>query len=224
MNCSFDIGSVPVVLGVAVVLLASARSLEMILSKRRMSRRDRLIWSIVAFVPVIGPLICRSRLLGRTHRLGYIIRLSPHSGCKDDPRVAFLTDQQKHAESKVNHIDGLRQRNMAISLAIFAALLGFISRPLDVVDRSAYAAFFGLLMLAFCLLDRDLHRFSHGWRTTGWAFRTRITRIIRRPSRPVSCRAYLYSAEGHAEFFSLIPVIYYLLIIGAFAAVLVLRE
>ncbi len=217
------VGIVLWVFGAAIAMLASARSIEWIQRKKGLSRKRKVLWSAIAIVPVVGPLMCRYRLKRRTRRPGNDIWLRPFNGSGHDPREAFLADQQKHAESKVNHIDSLRQRNMVVSLAVFGVLLGFILAPGANDNRPVYATFLGLLMAAFCLLDRSLHRFSHGWRATGWAFRDQVTRIIDDPTRSVSLRHYLSSAERRAEFFSLIPVIYYLLIIGAIAVALVLK-
>ncbi len=128
-------------------------------------------------------------------------------------RVSLVSGLADSCRSKVNHIDGLRQRNMSIALAIFAVLFGFgLRAPGDSAAFTALALV--VLMLAFCLLDRRLHRMSHGWRSTAGRILAAAGDALNNPDQPVTFEVYRSAAEAKAEFDSLQPVLYYLLVLG----------
>ena len=138
-------------------------------------------------------------------------------------RVSVLTALLSNAESKVNHIDELRQKNMNVALLIFAGLFGFALRFAD-QSTASYTAFpLACLMLIFCLLDRRLHKISHGWQGTGKRIALALAEAINDPLKDVSFPRYYSPAEGTAQWFSLQPTLYYLLVAGGALSWLMFR-
>ena len=60
---------------------------------------------------------------------------------------------------------------------------------------------------------RRFHRKGHGWFESERILCGIIFEIINNPNRDVNLKRYYVSGEGHAEPFSLQPIIYYVLII-----------
>ena len=103
------------------------------------------------------------------------------TGTDNGLRVSFLSGLADSYRTKVNHIDALRQRNMSIALAIVAVLFGFGLR-----QSGHWPALFTSLALVvltgtFCLLDRRLHRMSHGWRDNEERILTAIKNALNNP-------------------------------------------
>ena len=131
----------------------------------------------------------------------------------NDDRLSVMRDYHGVCISKVNHIDSLRQRNMSIALAIFAVLFGFGLRSFGMEPALFAALALVVLMLTFCLLDRRLHTMSHGWRDTGHGVLTALAKASNSPSEPVEFSRYIDKAEEKAEWWSLQPILYYLLVV-----------
>jgi hypothetical protein len=55
------------------------------------------------------------------------------------------------------------------------------------------------LMLIFCLLDRRLHKMSHGWQGTGKRIALALAEAINDPSKDVSFPRYHSPAERTAQ-------------------------
>jgi len=72
------------------------------------------------------------------------------------------------------------------------------------------------VMVVFCLLDRRLHTFIHGWRETKTMFMENINTALNDPKCDISYVRYLKVAEKTAEWKALQPIIFYLLGLGTF--------
>ena len=77
-----------------------------------------------------------------------------------DHRIAFITTLLNNAESKVNHFDSLRQRNLVIALAVFAGLFGFTLRAQNDLRALFPSAALTMIISIFMLLDYRLHKYS----------------------------------------------------------------
>ena len=128
-------------------------------------------------------------------------------------RLNFLSGLIDHCQTKVNHIDGLRQRNMSIALAIFAVLVGFGLRASGHLPAVFTASALFALTLTSCLLDRRLHKWSHGWRGTAHGMLTAAKNALNEPVEPISFERYRSTSEAEAELFSLLPILYYILVL-----------
>ena len=103
---------------------------------------------------------------------------------------------------------------MNYALVIFAVLFTFTMK----YPWELYSAFVSMALVAiigvFCMLDRRLHKLIHGWARTKREFVERINTIINDPSEDITYQGYYSEGERTAEFHSLQPVIFYLLLGG----------
>jgi hypothetical protein len=141
-------------------------------------------------------------------------------GVVNQTRIDFLTTMLNNAEAKMNHIDGLRQRNMNIAAIIFAAMYSFGLHPLGLAIRPLSFGALMLIMVVFSLLDRRLHKFQHGWRKTRRHFVETLRDVINQPNDDVSFQRYYEEGEKESERFALQPVLYYMLTIAAAVSLL----
>ncbi len=137
------------------------------------------------------------------------------TGDRNSHRVSYLTTAVNNAETKVNHLDNMRQKNFTIALVIFAGLFGFALKTVQTFSPLLTAGALLLLMLLFTTLDRRLHRMSHGWQETRKIFMFRLTDVINNPQDDVTFVRYYSEAERKAQWFSLLPVLYYVLVVGS---------
>ena len=133
-------------------------------------------------------------------------------------RTTLLAGYLRNVEEKVNHIDRLRDRNMSISVVIFAALFGFGARFATGSAALLLSSALGALMVVGCARDRRLHRISHGWRGTKRALHNVIAKSLSQPDAEISYPMYVPSAEAEAEWAGRQPVLCYLLIAGSAAS------
>ena len=136
-----------------------------------------------------------------------------------DPRIDVLKTLLSNADTKVNHIDSLRQRYITIALVIFAGLFGFGLKLDNMIAAICTTVALTTVAFIFCLLDRNLHRLSHGWRETCMKYTENIESALTDPTKAITVRRYVSEAESDAEPFSLQPVLYYVLIAGSFASI-----
>jgi hypothetical protein len=129
-------------------------------------------------------------------------------------RISVLTLALNLAEAKVNHFDSLRQNQMTIAILIFAGLFGFGLKATDRMSSMATSIALVVLMAIICALDRRLHKLGHGWRSTGKHLLIQIGQAVNNPNSQITFERYRASSEAQAEWFSLQPVLYYLLILG----------
>ena len=131
-----------------------------------------------------------------------------------DMRIAFMTKLFEMAAKKTEHLSEMRQRNLNFALIVFAGLFTLTSRlGTDIYAVLASGAGFAV-MLVFCLLDRRLHTYNHGWRNTREKFLTKINTMINYPERNLTYKQYYEYKEKKAEWNSLQPVIFYLLVLA----------
>ena len=136
-------------------------------------------------------------------------------GAANQTRIDFLTNMLNNSEAKMNHIDGLRQRNMNIAAIIFAAMCTFAFQSSGRAFRPLSFIALVLIMVVFSLLDRRLHRFQHGWRKTRLRFVEALRYVINDPNCDVTVQRYYEEGEREAEPFALQPVLYYILTLAA---------
>jgi hypothetical protein len=131
-------------------------------------------------------------------------------------RISLLSSLLQQAEQKITHISELRQRNINYALVIFAGLFTFTLK----FTSGLYSLFVSVAMLAmvaiFCMLDRRLHKFIHGWGKTKTEFMECINTIINNPSEDIKYQRYYPDGERTAELKALQPMIFYFLLIGGF--------
>ena len=131
-------------------------------------------------------------------------------------RIGLLSALLQQAEQKINHISELRQRNMNYALVIFAGLFTFTMK----FTSGLYSVFVSVALLAivgiFCMLDRRLHKFIHGWGKTKTEFMKCINTIINNPSEDIKYQRYYPEGGRTAELRALQPMIFYFLLGGGF--------
>ena len=131
-----------------------------------------------------------------------------------DHRLSFVTNLLNNAESKVNHFDGIRQRNLVVAIAVFSGLLGFIGKAPDEVTTWILSLSLIFIMGIFFVLDRRFRTYSHGWQKTRKNMTKCIEEIINSPEKEVSFLRYDVSGEKEEKTWSVISILYLLLIIG----------
>jgi hypothetical protein len=147
--------------------------------------------------------------------LTFLTLVGVSDGTGNDLRVNILTTLYNNARAKEGQLESMRQRNTAFALGVFAFLFGFGSRMAE--DSNALTVSVALVgtMMLFAALDRRLHMFAHGWRRTAWRLTRRLTDAGNHPHGAVSFKRYYGEAERNAEWFSLQPLIHYILILGS---------
>lgn len=136
---------------------------------------------------------------------------------RNGQRISVLTAALNMSEAKVNHFDSLRQNQMAIALVIFAGLFGFGvkgSNPRNEMRGLATSLALVVLMAVVCALDRRFHRLGHGWRGTKKYVLLALAQATNEPESRISFQLYRASSQRHAKWFSLQPLLYYLLTLG----------
>lgn len=132
----------------------------------------------------------------------------------NNDRISFLTTLLDTVVTKENHIDGLRQRNITIALVIFAGLFGFGLKSTGTINAYFASSALTALMIVFCILDRRLHMFSHGFRDARKFLVGQLAGAINDPDQDVQFLTYRAESEQKAEWFSVQPVIHYSLAVG----------
>lgn len=145
------------------------------------------------------------------------------NGPDNHQRVTVFPSLLDCAVKMLMHIDGLRQRNIAIALGIFAGLFGFGLKFAGTINAFYASLALTLLMGIFAVLDRRLHMFVHGWRQTRRQFIDCLAQAINDKSQAVSFARYRRDGERRAEWLSLQPVTYYLLVVGGVLSFFVFR-
>ena len=130
-------------------------------------------------------------------------------------RVAFVTVLLESADSKINHFDSLRQRNLVISLGIFAGISGFAWNQPRPLEAGLMWGTLTLLMIAFLLLDRRLSIYSHGWQRTRRNLIRVLAEVIEEKGSSVTFHAYDADGERLARWIGLKSILHLLLAIGA---------
>jgi len=144
-------------------------------------------------------------------------------GTGNDDRVTAVVTLIESAKAWTQHIDGLRQRNITIALAVFAGLFGFGRGHLGTGKAVVTSVALAGLMLAFTLIDRKLHKLTHGWRESWWKLGDSLAEVVNGSGDAVKAPKYCVEAEKNAEWWSLQPVVYYCLVVGGGLSFLVFR-
>ncbi len=130
-------------------------------------------------------------------------------------RLDFLMTLLKQADEKIKHIDDRRQTSLNYAMAIFAGLLGLAIGLNNFAYQLYISIALSLIMFIFCLWDRRLHKASHGLQASLITFREKIQETINSPRKNTEFPAYRSEYEKNAEWFSFLPIIYYVLIVSA---------
>lgn len=95
-----------------------------------------------------------------------------------EQRIAFLIKLYEKAGERGAQLNAMRQRNLNLAIVIFAAMFTFTIK----FSGGLYSIFVSLallcIMIVFCLFDRRIHKFIHGWRKTRIMFIEKITDAI----------------------------------------------
>lgn len=143
------------------------------------------------------------------------ISVTIHKNADLAKRIEVLTLLFRKAETKVNHADNYRQRNMNYSLVIFAGLIGLGVNLSQYPAKVMISSTLLILMIIFCVWDRRWHRIKHGWQGTAKDTYIKICEMISDPKRDMTVILYKSKSEENTEFFSWQPIVYYFLVIGA---------
>jgi hypothetical protein len=136
-------------------------------------------------------------------------------------RFDFLMALFNQANDIMKHIDDRRQTSLNYALAIFAGLLGLAIGINNLIYRLYITIALSLIMLIFCMWDRRLHKANHGVQASLRTYREKIQELINNPSKDLEFPTYRLDHEKDAEWFSFLPIIYYVLIVSAVLASLV---
>lgn len=143
------------------------------------------------------------------------IELSLNSGNQQNS-ISFITTLLNNAETKINHFDGLRQRNMVVAIAVFSGLSSFVIKASNEVIAISISVSLFLVMGMFFVLDRRFRTYSHGWQKTRKNMIFRIRDIINDPGKDVKFPRYDVSGEKEGRYWSVISVLYAILLVGSF--------
>lgn len=138
-------------------------------------------------------------------------------------RLQFLSLLLSQAEESAKHIDESRHRNLNYALLIFAGLFGLGIGVSNLVYQLSISVAIVIVMSIFCFWDRRLHRIMHGWRSSASILRSKITEVINHPDQDIEFSHYRIEGEKKAEWFSFMPVIFYILVLGGLVSFLVFR-
>jgi hypothetical protein len=129
-------------------------------------------------------------------------------------RLNFLSVLLSESEDKINHIDQSRQTNMNYALLIFAGLFSLGVGSTNIPYIWTLSTIIVILMFIFCLWDRRLHRFSHGWQSSNETYIDMSVKVINDPTITVSFPRYRQDCEKNAKFFGFQTIIFIALVLG----------
>ena len=132
-----------------------------------------------------------------------------------EQRISLITTLLNNADVKVNHFDGLRQRNLVMAMAIFAGLAGFTLRAPSSLQAIVTASALIVLMIAFLVLDHRLDKYNCGWQGTRKKFVRALRDVVNNPNDMVSFPQYHWRGERFATTTGLKSTIHVLLIAGS---------
>lgn len=130
-------------------------------------------------------------------------------------RISFITTLLNNAESKVNHFDGIRQRNLVVALAVFSGLSSLIVKASSNLIAIFISISLSTVMWMFFVLDRRFRLYSHGWQKTRKNMISSIKVIINDPNKDVTFPMYDASGEKEHRFRSVISILYIVLFAGS---------
>lgn len=138
-------------------------------------------------------------------------------------RIQLLRDLHDSTAEKVNRTDSIRQNNLVLATAVFAGLMSFALTLHNWSSQCVVSAALFVLMTILCLWDRRWHKTKHGWDETRKTAYAMMAQLINSPTDDVTFPRYDSDGENDAQWGSLLPMIYYLMILGATASPLVFR-
>ena len=130
-------------------------------------------------------------------------------------RIDFLTKLFDNAEIRILHSDSFRQKNINYALIVFAALFVLGVKTDVYILHIIISSSLFLLMIFFAAWDRRWHRTKHGWEYSRNVFREKLVILINDPKIEIDLLPYYAIGEEKAEFNSMLPILYYILISGS---------
>lgn len=130
-------------------------------------------------------------------------------------RLEFISSLKLDAQTYHVHIDKIRQRNLNITLLVFAGLFG-----ISVSISNIFAILLAYAVLVFTMFilrmyDIKNHKASHGWRCTWFHLCHRYNMALESPKNLIDIELYRLKGEETAEKCAAIPIFYLILLIGS---------
>lgn len=151
-----------------------------------------------------------------------------HPVTNNQERVDYLKMILEMDSKRLGLIDSQRNSTLAQALIIFPAAFGATLKFLP--DANPCLIVVSLLSLAACFFLRDcqLHRYEHGWNGTINEHLDKLSFILANPNTVVAFYTYYKAEEREAfrcrEWLSFNRWVYYMLILGAFGAGVILAK
>lgn len=154
-------------------------------------------------------------------------------------RIDFITKLFEKAEERILHCDSFRQSNINYALISFAALFALGTQNNDNSIRIVISLSLIILMWFFAIWDRRWHVTKHGWDYSKQIFFKKLMDIINNPNENIKLKSYysghekdeeekknkkvkrnkdMKKGEDSAQYFSKLPILYYILILAAIAS------
>lgn len=107
---------------------------------------------------------------------------------------------------------------MNFALVTFAAMIGLRISAVHTINQFVISTTLFVLSIIFCAWDRRWHRVKHGWDSTARCCYDCIIKLTNNEKQDIEFPLYDSEAEPHAEWLSLQPAVFYLLVIGSIAS------
>jgi hypothetical protein len=138
-------------------------------------------------------------------------------------RISFITTLLNNAESKINHFDGIRQRNLVVAIAVFSGLSGFVLNAKSNLAAISFSIAILVVIGIFFILDRRFRKYSQGWQKTRKHFINAIEKVMNSPESDASFPSYDETGEKENRLCGVIIWLYVALFVGSVMAYIVYR-
>jgi hypothetical protein len=136
-------------------------------------------------------------------------------------RLEFATTLLNNSYAKIHHLDDLRQRNLVLTVLIFAGLFSYTLQ----LDRVLLAAVGGTIlsgiMLILLMIERNLSKYNEGWQATHIAFIRLTENIINDPTIDREVCRYDEQTQANSKFRGYRAYIHVALVFGGPVALVV---
>lgn len=154
---------------------------------------------------------------------GYTGYVELKGAANEGYRINFITTLLNNAESKVNHFDGLRQRNLTIALAIFAGMFAFTMQSSNDLRALSTSVALTVLMIIFFILDHRIDKYSSGWQETRTDLIESLQTVINDPEKDIKFLKYNKDGERNANLLGWKSILHFMLVIGGVISYFVFR-
>jgi len=121
-----------------------------------------------------------------------------HTGSISE-KCAFVENLYNKAMEKINHFDQLRQQHLNYAMLGFAGLWAYVLSTPTTGIRFYGGPGIVVLTVIFWLLDHRLHRFSHGFASSGFIFAQAHAYLLHEPTEDVEFWLYHWEGEKKAN-------------------------